>query len=274
MQQCTYHYINAVIVCELYKERRNSDCIILTELYTAFSLTLLIHYLSDQKPSGKLDKFDKLPPKDYQKFLTLCEIAYKGINNKNQQLIFSESDFPNNFETFGFMQSVSESHISSGLSVSYNFLHLTIQEFLAAYHLSQKSDPEQVQKFILTNDIDADSGCMVREPRGPTKSASTGTVARFLAGITKLQNDVWSKQLPVPSTELVAVEVELAQGLARRSRTGLSDDPSNTTTQKKLKRTCFSYGQLTYNNATTKAQCHVFLKGMPHTVHGCMRART
>ena len=200
--------------------------------------------------------------------------SYKGINNKNQQLIFSESDFPNDFETFGFMQSVSESHISSGPSVSYNFLHLTIQEFLAAYHLSLKSDPEQVQEFMLTSDINADSGCMVREPRGPTKSASTGTVARFLAGITKLQNDVWSKQLPVPSTELVAVEVELAQGLARRSRTGLSDDPSNTTTQKKLKRTCFSYGQLTYNNATTKAQCHVFLKGMPHTVHGCMRART
>ena len=39
-----------------------------------------------------------------------------------------------------------------------------------------------------------------------TKSASAGTVANFLAGITKLQNNVFSEQLPVPGVNLVAVK--------------------------------------------------------------------
>ena len=31
-----------------------------------------------------------------------------------------------------------------GASVSYNFLHLTVQEYLAAYHIFQQSMDEQV----------------------------------------------------------------------------------------------------------------------------------
>ena len=147
-----YIPLNAIIVREVYKERHNSGCVnpsTMTQLYTAFSFTLLIRYLNDQRHwpwIKKLDRFEDLPTTVNKKFRTLCKLAFEGISN-NQQLIFS--DLPNDFETLGFMQSVSESHISRGVSVSYNFLHLTIQEFLAAYHLSLQ--PEKVQRdSILT----------------------------------------------------------------------------------------------------------------------------
>ena len=179
-----YIPLNAAIVFEVYKDRRNhSDCIIpstMTELYTAFSLTLLIRYHGDQgKKIRKVASFEDLPSTVYQKFLAICELASEGINN-NQQLIFT--DLPDDFETLGFMQSVPELHFSSGVSMSYNFLHLTIQEFLAAYHLSLQ--PAEVQATRKVGE----------------------SVARFLAGLTKLNNPFLMKQLPKCSTSHYEME--------------------------------------------------------------------
>ena len=174
-----YIPLNTVIVCEIYKDRQNSDYVIpstMTELYTAFSLTLLIRYLND--PARKISKFGDLPSTINEKFLAVCRLASDGISN-NQQLIFSH--LPDNFETLGFMQSVPELHISSGVSVSYNFLHLTIQEFLAAYYLS-------LQAISLP---------------------SAGSVAKFLAGITKLMDYRLGKLLPVPSMQQKVAVIEL-----------------------------------------------------------------
>jgi hypothetical protein len=169
-----YIPLNAAIVFEVYKDRRDrTDCIIpntMTELYTAFSLTLLIRYLHDQgERIGKVACFENLPKIVYKKFLGICELAFRGLTDR--KLVFS--DLPDGFETLGFMQSVPELHFSSGVSISYNFLHLTIQEFLAAYYLSVQ--PAE---------------------RVPVKDRS---VTRFLAGITKLNDPAIlpvSEQLP------------------------------------------------------------------------------
>ena len=64
---------------------------------------------------------------------TCSDLAYQGIKN-DQQLIFSH--LTDDFETLGFMQSLPELHTIYGVSHSCNFLHLTLQEFLAAYFLS------------------------------------------------------------------------------------------------------------------------------------------
>ena len=179
-----YIPLNAAIVFEVYRDRRGrTDSIIpstMTELYTAFSLTLLIRYLHDQgQRIRKVTCFEDLPREVYKKFLYICELASNGIRNR-EQLIFS--DLPDDFESLGFMQSVPELHFSVGLSVSYNFLHLTVQEFLAAYHLSLQQDEIQI-----TN--------------------QKGSVMRFLAGITKLNNPAILKHLPksLPSVKTISL---------------------------------------------------------------------
>ena len=199
-----YVPLNTVIVCEVYKDGQTSDCVIpstMTELYTAFSLILLIRYRIDQGQEVRLKKFDDLPQAIYDKFLEICKIAYKGIKN-DQQLIFSH--LPDDFETLGFMQSIPELHTIYGVSYSHNFLHLTVQEFLAAYFLSQHKQYLESEQIWLS------------------QSASVGTVTTFLAGITKLQSSALCRQLPVPSIEPLVMEVELAvhssSGLKRRIR--------------------------------------------------------
>ena len=170
-----YIPLNAAIVFDVYKDRRgHSNCVIpntMTELYTAFSITLLIRHLGEQEQRiRKIPSFEALPKELYRKFLTVCKLASDGINN-NEQLIFT--DLPDDFQTLGFMQSVPELHISTGVSVSYNFLHLTLQEFLAAYHLSLLPDEVAIKNV---------------KP----------SVARFLIGITKLKNPIILRNLMDP----------------------------------------------------------------------------
>ena len=47
----------------------------------------------------------------------------------------------------GLMQRVQELYADEGTAVSYNFLHLTVQEYLAAFHLSQQPVEKQIEHF-------------------------------------------------------------------------------------------------------------------------------
>ena len=50
-------------------------------------------------------------------------------------------------DSLGLMQSSANLSIDTGTTVTHSFLHFTIQEFLAAYHLSKQ--PAQVQELFL-----------------------------------------------------------------------------------------------------------------------------
>ena len=56
-------------------------------------------------------------------------------------------DLPEDFETLGLMQCVPELYVGERAAASYNFLHLTVQEYLAAFHLSQQPVEKQIEHF-------------------------------------------------------------------------------------------------------------------------------
>jgi len=78
-----------------------------------------------------------LPSDIQQNLFQLSEVAYTGIIR--QQLVFHT--LPSNLETMGF---VSKEFDDQG-SISCNFIHLTVQEFLAAYYVSKLPLSEQAQ---------------------------------------------------------------------------------------------------------------------------------
>ena len=141
-----------------------------TELYTVLTKTILCRYLSSHPIHGKkkwcLSAFSDLPDDVHSNFFQLCEVAYTGILSNH--LIFS--DIPTDQEMLGLMQSVPELYESKATSaVSHNFLHLTLQEFLSAVHVT--SFPQHV--FVKT-----------LETMFGKKHLTV--VLRFLAGLTKL----------------------------------------------------------------------------------------
>ena len=96
-----------------------------------------------------------------------------------QQLIFS--DLPSNFETLGLLQKVAEFYPHRGQSVSYNFLHLTLQEFLAAYHISLMDNREQERHFL-------EFGYLVKDMKSYLPSRFLGYFLQFLSGLGGLNN--------------------------------------------------------------------------------------
>ena len=104
----------------------------------------------------------------FQQLCQVSEIAYKGISNE-QEVIFS--DFPDDFDSLDLMEGVPGLYMDEGIALSYNFLHLTIQEFLAAFHLCQQSTEQQVQMFTLHQN-----------------TSSYKMVLKFMAGLTDLED--------------------------------------------------------------------------------------
>ena len=166
-----YVPLNSVIVVEVYHQCHDKNKPApktMTELYTSLVRTLLIRYL---KYEVMLETFEHLKYYDkYKQFCQICKIAYDGIAN-NQQIIFYKSNIPDGFETLDLMQEVHELYVDKGDCVSYNFLHLTIQEYLAAVHLSMQSVSVQIQHF---KEKEAES--------------SFEMVLRFLSGLSKFHN--------------------------------------------------------------------------------------
>ena len=162
-----YIPLNCSIVIDVYRCSKARDSIVprtLTELYSVLTGILLSRYLTAHEVHGNkrwnLRILADVPSDIEQNLLKLSEVAYQGI--VHEQLIFDT--IPSDLETMGLMD-MEHDELES---VSYNFLHLTIQEFLAAYYVSKLPPSQQAR--------------MIDKSIGKKHFV---IVLRFLAGLTK-----------------------------------------------------------------------------------------
>ena len=160
-----YVPLNAAIIVLIYNDCKSDALLphILTELYTQLCLTILNRYLKMNHPSVRVDKFEDLPADLYQQFLHMSQVAFEGI--ENEEVIFHT--VRSRLVHFGFLDAVSA--LYGGGRASYNFLHLTLQEFFSAYHISHLGS----------------SGLEVFKQYGKEKRWEV--VWRFVAGLTKFK---------------------------------------------------------------------------------------
>ena len=159
----------------------------LTELYKSLLRSLMIRYLGDHPDhKGKRLGFrnlNQLPQDVYNTLMMFAELAAKGI--EKQQYVFNELPLS---EHMGLMIQVEDIYVDDGSCVSYSFLHLTLQEFLAAIYWSQRSANDlttllkQTHLFPIHDFIDMKSiKISSRPPEG--KHIQHWPVLIFLAGI-------------------------------------------------------------------------------------------
>ena len=154
-----YVPLYAAFVVILYKSTTSKGSLprTITQLYTQLCLAILNRYLEAKTEHSSVSNFENLPSSLYGQFLELSKLAYEGF--EREDVIFY-SDIG---EHFGFLDAVRDLH--GGREISFNFLHLTLQEFLAAYHISHMSD----------------SGVELFRNRG--KDKRWNVVWRFVAGL-------------------------------------------------------------------------------------------
>ena len=132
-------WIVVPILFESLKDPRNKiDALptTLTELYQAAVTHLDENHF--RKVSGQSSEEAKKK---------LQSLAFKGI--EPMQLIFDKELFDEQMKQSGLLNSLSNPH--SQAQTQFCFIHLTIQEFLAARHVIESYSPEEIKEFIFSN---------------------------------------------------------------------------------------------------------------------------
>ena len=178
-----YTPVSAAIVEQVFKSAPHNPPTTVTQLYSAFVLMRLEQHLSEHPKYSdmniKVRTLADLPERVLEDLQRLCGLAYEGVSQ--QKIVFSS--LPEGVSTLGLLQTVPQVYDEGEGRVSYNFLHYTVQEYLAALHLSHLQ-PHQLISITDTNCLR-----LVKTGYGTYYYEATQfkTTFQFLAGITKLE---------------------------------------------------------------------------------------
>ena len=148
--------LNCAITCNLWHTLDQDLPSTLTELYTQILLNVILRDIKKKFPDFpvglSLSNFDSIPSQLELYWWLTCKFAFEALSK--DQLVFTEdklgSFFPEGldpsqkFLCFGLLQSA-HSLLPVGHGLSFHFLHLTFQEYLAALHLVILPIEEQLE---------------------------------------------------------------------------------------------------------------------------------
>ena len=126
----------------------------LTELYAKITLTVILrnHKKYSNEFPISLSSLDSIPIDLQGLFWLACKFAFECLSN--DQIVFLEEEIVSSFQKvlyssdkflcFGLLQ-CARSLLPVGQGLSFHFVHLTIQEFLAALHLVTLPNEEKLK---------------------------------------------------------------------------------------------------------------------------------
>ena len=152
-----------------------------TDVYRQFTIMSLIRYFRKENRKIELRDLESLPSPEISMFQIISKLAYTtviaskaSITPEELRPMCEESSIAS-LAKLGILV-VDENEEEYGASHVLTFVHLTHQEFLAAYYASRCSSDEQLKAI-----------------REAIVQPHMGVVLKFFCGITKLQNpDHWA----------------------------------------------------------------------------------
>ena len=152
IEGCCYVPLHAAILVHIFNTKKGALPTTLHELFYSLVLCCIAREHKTHKPDTSLPdlcSFDDLPDDIMSNLKNLSSLAYEGL--MQNKIVFYSKDLqsyhlPIDLPSLGLLQVVEGLTLTSK-SLSYNFLHLSVQELLAAYHISLKSPSEQVKIF-------------------------------------------------------------------------------------------------------------------------------
>ena len=180
LQGLCCHPINAVIMCFLTLFMKEDLPTTQTNLYKPLVCNYLIRHMDTrvtETVSYDIIMIDSLidesciPPQISEPFKSVCRLAYSSVLKNKRLFTVKEIGEAHVDDALGFLQAHPKVTMY-GSERYYSFFHLSLQEFLAAVHLSKMSENAQVKAIekILN--------------RNPLRQ-----VLHFYAGLTHLSNN-------------------------------------------------------------------------------------
>ena len=172
VEHCCYVPLNAAILAYIYLNRDQALPATQSELFQELILCCIVRELETRQPNRivEVSSFANLPIDLKDQLYSLSELAFKGV--MQNKTVFTQKELTS-LSTLGLLHSVQGVGSIGRKIVTCNFIHLTVQELLAAYYISQLEPAEQLVQFeiILKN--------ILKFPR---------SVLHFYAGLTQLTN--------------------------------------------------------------------------------------
>jgi len=149
----THVPLHLAILLYLFKEDSMPET--LTELNEQFVIHTIYKHLEKKDLLMllyKIERITDLPKSILIVVNKLSKLAWSGCDHFTQKLVFTYDEvkvvcpeIDTNPNGFGLLQAIKHCAVKgAGFTISFNFLHLTIQEFLAAYYVSTLPSDKQL----------------------------------------------------------------------------------------------------------------------------------
>ena len=172
IESCCYVPLNAAILAYIYLNRDQTLPVTRCELFQELVLCCIVRELETRQPDRVLEdvsSFEDLPADLKEQLHILSELAFKGV--MQNKIVFTQKELTS-LSTLGLLHSVQGFGSIGRKLVTCNFIHLAVQELLAAYYISRLEPAEHSEQFeTLLNDN-------LKFP-----------VLQFYAGLTGLNNE-------------------------------------------------------------------------------------
>ena len=177
MNMC-YLPIHASMICFLYSKISSGLPETETDIYSKFTTYAILRILYRTESKITMESLEDLSPSRKEQYLQICKLALtmtmssKQVVHQRDVSILSTTGEENNL--LGLITVDNENTICGNQDL-YSFLHLTFQEFLAAYYISSLEEDEQIE--------------LIKEHGNSTQMKQ---VWRFYCGL--LQSDLYGRR--------------------------------------------------------------------------------
>ena len=168
-----YIPLNCAIIAQVYSESQSSHHLAIprtrTQLYKALAHSLLVRHMK-MKEGNREHSTSMLPDglnkEDMERFRVLAKFAFDSYHTgrplkhvsrfrtrktrsfdsyhkgESKKVTFFKEDIPEGLVHFGFMNESTEMYAGKGVEQTFSFLHLSLQEYLAAWHIAHSCSIE------------------------------------------------------------------------------------------------------------------------------------
>ena len=164
--------LHAIIITHMFKTKKNNLPTTLLETFKLLILNCIQRHVIKKEPGRvmdheEIDTIERLPIQLQASFYSLSELAFHGL--LEDKILFSKEELKSIPDTLSLLFGI-KLHEETGLKTKYAFLHQSIQELLAAIHMSRMPPDDQLDCFLTLYDQERFHGLI-----------------QFYAGVTSLK---------------------------------------------------------------------------------------